>query len=49
MTQYLVFRSNGKTEEEVNLYNSESSINTINSILAGVEKMSDAEAKRLLN
>ena len=49
MTQYLVFRSNGKTEEEVNLYNSNSSINTINSILAGVEKMSDAEAKRLLN
>ena len=49
MTQYLVFRSNGKTEEEVSLFFSNSNLEKINSTLAGVEKISDAEAKRLLN
>ena len=49
MTQYLVFRSNGKTEEEVSLFFSNSNLEKINSTLAGVEKISDAEAQRLLN
>ena len=49
MTQYLVLRSNGKTEEEVSLFFSNSNLEKINSTLAGVEKISDAEAKRLLN